>query len=833
MATVSSINKNTQYDALINRIATQQGVDPLLIKAMIGTESTFNPNAKSPKNAQGLMQLIPATAARFGVTNVYDPEQNITGGVKYVKWLLDRYHGDVSKTLAGYNAGEGAVDKYGGIPPYKETTNYVSQIGANYAALTGGKGIGYAQAVSDSGTVAGSGAQATAGADSQSQAAALYGQAAAAQTAGASQVQKLITGLPDTVSATQQSVAASTAALQSFSAESAAAIDTQLNELAANDAGRRAILQSLLTDSNYDPTVQGSVADRTANNLSMIERRLNATLLAEQAVQDATISNNPAQFVSRILFGNPYTSGRAALTDQSNSLATVGKNTLSTITSQAKVAGDAKFGDPAIINAQLQGNLKKAEIGKDVAIAQAEAPLKIINAQNEQIKNVAQLMGYQVQLQTGAADASSKQAAVLQDQADAPFRQRQLEAQAKSAEANAVISGLNADQSQRFYQAESDLKALQLQNGTAEQQSQAIIAQQKLSAVKKAAEAGAFDEAAYYEALAAASRTKQEYGALQIADKAGTAANKATAEAAQAASAVKLAGLVELTTQQEFQIKANEYAKTLGEQQALKAGASVLGAVTTPPAEKLTSNQRAGIAAVGAGQPAGSNPVMAAKVLADTGLADSPKYPGLSSTIAAIGSITTTDEGGNATQYGALSEEQLANIPKQEILDKITQRYNVLDINAPLFNAKASVYGMAPPLPDVINRLPQEFQQVMSEVASKPENLYSADTFINAVSTAIPDAKKAANAVAQYALASSDYNNSVKGYELLGLPKQDSIKVANPRLLAGIVGKKEYDLTVPADVSHLIMLVRTSHSITDVTKYVTNPFSAVYNDPTQ
>lgn len=131
--------KAPKYDDLFEKHGAAEGVDPALLRAMTQQESTFNPRARSPKNAQGLMQLIPATAQRFGVTDPYDPDQNVKGGAKYMRFLLDRYNGDVDKALAGYNAGEGAVDKYKGVPPYRETRDYVKKIRGNY------KGSGYLQ----------------------------------------------------------------------------------------------------------------------------------------------------------------------------------------------------------------------------------------------------------------------------------------------------------------------------------------------------------------------------------------------------------------------------------------------------------------------------------------------------------------------------------------------------------------------------------------------------------------------------------------------------------------------------------------------------------------
>ncbi|MFZ1537227.1 MAG: transglycosylase SLT domain-containing protein [Chromatiaceae bacterium] len=114
--------------ALVQRLAPDYRLDPNLVLAVIETESNFALNALSPKNAQGLMQLIPATAERFGVANVWDPVQNLRGGMAYLRWLLDHFNGDLELALAGYNAGEQAVAKHGGIPPYPETQAYVKRI---------------------------------------------------------------------------------------------------------------------------------------------------------------------------------------------------------------------------------------------------------------------------------------------------------------------------------------------------------------------------------------------------------------------------------------------------------------------------------------------------------------------------------------------------------------------------------------------------------------------------------------------------------------------------------------------------------------------------------
>lgn len=123
---------DSDLDRLIFRTGEREGIDPRLIHAVIQQESKYDPEAKSPVGAKGLMQLMPDTAKRFHCDDPSDEACNIEAGTKYLKFLLKRFGGDVSLALAGYNAGEGSVDKYEGIPPYKETQNYVKKIVGNY-----------------------------------------------------------------------------------------------------------------------------------------------------------------------------------------------------------------------------------------------------------------------------------------------------------------------------------------------------------------------------------------------------------------------------------------------------------------------------------------------------------------------------------------------------------------------------------------------------------------------------------------------------------------------------------------------------------------------------
>lgn len=138
-------DRRTKYDPIIERYAGQYNVDPVLVRAVIQVESDFNPRCVSNKGARGLMQLIPATAKRFGVRDIFDPEQNIHGGIKYLAYLTRLFNDDLPRALAAYNAGEGAVKRYGGIPPYEETSVYVKRaLTVYYGRPYGGGAISFA-----------------------------------------------------------------------------------------------------------------------------------------------------------------------------------------------------------------------------------------------------------------------------------------------------------------------------------------------------------------------------------------------------------------------------------------------------------------------------------------------------------------------------------------------------------------------------------------------------------------------------------------------------------------------------------------------------------------
>jgi soluble lytic murein transglycosylase-like protein len=131
-----------ELERLAHEAAERHKVDPALVKAVIEAESNWNPGAVSSKGAQGLMQLIPGTAESLGVQDAFDPEQNVEGGVRHLRSLLEKYDGDLDKALAAYNAGAGAVDRAGGVPNYRETRHYVRKVTDTYFRPGSGRGAG-------------------------------------------------------------------------------------------------------------------------------------------------------------------------------------------------------------------------------------------------------------------------------------------------------------------------------------------------------------------------------------------------------------------------------------------------------------------------------------------------------------------------------------------------------------------------------------------------------------------------------------------------------------------------------------------------------------------
>ena len=752
-------------DELVKQLSQQYNVDVNLIREVIAQESgggsylKASPRAVSGKGAVGLMQLMPGTATDMGVTNSYDWKQNLEGGVKYLSWLQTNYAKDLSngsggvdnaKLLAAYNGGIGNVQKYGGVPPFRETRDYVSKITTRLAQSQAANALQKAMGtpvVTTPRTESANGMPTQAATDvtglqaQVNRSADMSAQAANTSTNAAAKLDDLANNMPDTVAATQQALTGQVNALNALSSQSRNAVGTTFNQLAAQDAAKRQILQSLLTNNNFDPTVSGSVAAVATNNLTNITGRMNATIAAEQEMQDATISSNPGLFLQRMLMGNQYSQGREALLAQHSALKQVTDGSLTTINAQAATAASAKIQDPQLLRDKLNADLALAKMDADVAIKTAETPLKLAEAQTQQIQNIAQIMGYQSSASKDAASATAQSVQTQMDAIKLPYELDNMTSTSRTAKANATVAESNADMVTKFSSQTTELKQLELQANTAQQKAAVVEAQQKLM----------------------------------------------------------------------------EYSKAVGDQLAIQQGVSALGSKAVFNPEKLTVAQKAGITASAAGQPVASNPALAAKVLMDTGLAASTKYPALMSTVSAISKLSVTKGAdGKPVPIAAMSEQDLSAIPKEKIDSIISSRYSNISSDGAIFNPSENPYGLAPPIPEVINKLPEgvrnKYQTAFETVGANAANLSSLDAFSLALSTELGSTDAAADALSAYARASVDYNNSARGYSVIGLQPSKGMNVT----FSGIstyTAKKTFDITSKSDASRYMMLMRTDKAV--------------------
>ena len=827
----------TAMDDLVVRLSGLYKVDPNLVREVIAQESgggnylKASPNAISPKGAGGLMQLMPGTAQDMGVTNVNDWQQNVEGGIKYLAWLSNTYKKDLtdangvidnSKLLAAYNGGIGNVIKYGGVPPFKETKDYVSKINTRLAQGQAAKSIqsalGTSTNLNPTPTSASPNTADVTGLQQQyNEASGLYAQSADTSTTAATRIGDLTKNMPDIVGATKQTLNDQANALSTLSSQSKNAIDTTFNQLAAQDAAKRQILQSLLTNNNFDPTVQGSVAAVATNNLTDITGRMNATIAAEQQMQDATISSNPGLFLQRLLMGNQYSQGREALLAQHSALKQVADGTLSTINTQATTAANAQIPDPQLLKDRLNADLTVAKMNADAALKTAETPVKLAEAQTQQVQSIAQILGYQ---SSAAKDAASATSMAVQTKADAvklPYELDNMVATNKSANANATVAENNANMVTKFSNQTAELKQLEIQANTAQQKAAVIEAQQKLDALTKLADNNQLSELQVAEANVAYLKAKESVKGLQVAAASNTTVNTAIAQGADAAAAAQLSGLKTAGSQLEYQNKVMEYSKAVGDQLAIQQGVNTLGSKAVFNPEKLTVTQKAGIAAAAAGQPVASNPALAAKVLLDTGLAASTKYPALMSTVSAISKLSVTKGAdGKPIPIAAMTEQDLSAIPREKIDSVINSRYSNISSDGAIFNPSENPYGLAPPIPDVINKLPEgvrsKYQTVFETVGANAANLSSLDAFSLALSTKLGNTDAAADALSAYARASVEYNNSARGYNVIGLQPSKGMNVT----FSGIstyAAKKTFDITSKSDASRYMMLMRTDKAV--------------------
>ena len=845
-----------EIDLLVQKTAKKYGVPVNLVRAVIGKETgqkqgknspddpvanywSADHSARSSAGAVGLMQLMPATAAGLGV-NPNDIAGNIEGGVKYLKQQLDAFGGDPTKALAAYNAGPGAVSKYNGVPPYRETKNYVDKINSWLPALdtafTGDKGAVPAStgvpSVAGTGTGAASAASAMGvGGNEEDAVQKAYDAAgkahlksAESQRNYANNIANMAGAAPDLAASVTESLAASNAALSNFSATSRATVDRTFAELEQKDIARRAILQGMMTDKNLDPTVQGSIADMSTDNMAMLNRRMNATILAEQATNEMSIADNPAGFFEKMLFGNLYSQGRQELRSQFNDLQAVTDGTISTVNAQYKQAADAKIGDPALDKMKMDATLKTAELDKDVAIQQAQTPAKTAEAQVEAMRLQAQMMGYSVDAMKGATQSEVQGYQANIEAAKAPLDSAVRKAQATSAQ-NAAASGtMELTQQKQFFQAQNDLMEIEMNGKTADAKRKAKEARAALNAATVLDASGALDTAAFERAMADVNKAKNEYLGTTAAVGSNAAVKEVEARNAQFEQTIEAkpnpeyAALKDASDMASFKANIAQIEKDKGSEAAIQAGFVALGLPPTTDVSKYPPDVQNAIKAAGQGQKGGVNPVTAAQAFVTGGVAASS--PELAMTAQAVlGKGKPDAVSGAIVPFSGLKDAEKEALSATEIQAAINLFENNKTPMTPVFSNQY-IYGMLPPA--VLSSSPhttaaqKKSLETFNATAAKHE---AAATSIQAMITALsadgvsPD--QIPKIVSDIASASLQHNNATRKYNLLGLPDQEGVSINYDPFGPNLGRRTELDMTDEADVQLLVMDMRTKALLSD------------------
>ena len=856
-----------EIDMLVQQTAKKYGVPVNLVRAVIGKESgqlqskgspadnywSADHGVRSPVGAIGLMQLMPATAKGLGVDPT-DVGQNIEGGVKYLKQQLDAFGGDQTKALAAYNAGPGNVRKHGGVPPFRETQTYVQKINSWLPALdtafagedpipstTGvpsvaGTGTGAASAASAMGVA---GDEATAIQERYSAIGDAYKQSAEQQKAYANRIADMAGAAPDLAASVSESLASSNAALSNFSASSRATVDRTFAELEQKDIARRAILQGMLTDKNLDPTVAGSIADMSTDNMAMLNRRMNATILAEQATNEMSIADNPAGFFEKMLFGNLYTQGRQELRSQFNDLQAVTDGTISTVNAQYKQAADAKIGDPALDKMKMDAALKLAEIDKDVAIQQAQAPMKVAEAQVEAMRMQAQMMGYGVEAMRGATQSEVQGYNANIDAAKAPLDSTIRNAQATSAQNAAASGSMDVAMQRQFYAAKADLMEIELNGTTAEAKVKAREARAALDAFNVLDASGAVDRAAFERAMTAANKAKSDY--LGTTAQVGTdaAVKEVEARNAQFQQTIdakpnpEYVAMKEASDMATWRANIAQIEKDKGSEAAIQAGFVALGLPPTTDVSKYPPDVQNAIKAAGQGQKGGVNPVTAAQAFVTGGVASSS--PELAKTAQAVLSAGKPDkETGVVIPFSSLKPEAQEALSSTEIQAAVNLHENNKSIKTPVFSDEY-IYGMLPPavLSDSPHTTASQKKSLETFTATVVKNGAAATSTKSMIEAMLADGVKPdqiPKIVADIASASLQHNNATRKYNLLGISEQDGVKINYdpPGINAG--RPTEFDMTDEADVQRVMMYMRAEGALNVVSQAVrarSNPLGEV------
>ena len=921
--------------ALIEKYATANGIDPKLLEIMIMKESgnknansgKVNTTAVSPAQAVGVAQLMPGTAKRFGVTDRTDPEQSIRGAAEYLKFLTKKFNGDLPKILAGYNAGEGAVDKYKGVPPYPETRDYVNVISKKYAQATTGQAststgaaspftqnqTGFrpwnpdtipavantqrlvasqplaapsqpltaapyqstVSAVQTPATAQTTGTEmvngvlsnmptqpVTAASNTASHPAVLKAQqladgvngndttaaiqalrkTAEMQQQGADGINKLmagVIGLPDYAGAQQKQVSA----LQQLYDTSANSVNSTLEAMKQQDLQKRQLVQGIQDAQNYDPLNPTSQWNSNLSTLAMIDRRMNATVLAEQRLQDASIMDRPADFLERVLFGNRYKTGAAELDTQRQRLDNTMTSVQNQLNSQAKVAAATQLSDPALLQAQLNADLQLAGIKKDVGIAQAEAPIKAFDAQARGISSLADLYAAQANAQAGVANTQIKAAEVqqtnMQNQIQAAtlplqvegqvvgletakenlgqqrFQTSQQPVQAAANQVNLQQAALQLAQNLRTAPAETASQILQAEAKTVEAQAMLPTLRAKLAVVQQMESNGQLATAAGVSALADYNNAIVSFQEASTKASTGAAAKQVMAANATNDSVLKMQPITDKVNTKQAEVQMAEYARAEKDQAQIQSGWNNLG---LPPDQmpsleilkgaKYSKGVIPALIAANTGGRVAANTPKAVAVLSELGATNAnTKYPALSFTAGRAYETAKTV----AAAQGPLDENSLETLD-QSLINKEFIRQQSTASNIANTSNPTDVYGILPPsyvAPFASSQGSQAIAQhfvsketAKQKIGSYAEMLTEAKAALDAAG--IPKGVAQDKAVAEYFQAVVAANNKLRGYDLIGVPQQDGIKVKIDTLEFGLgSGDPEYDLTTVVGITAL------------------------------
>lgn len=810
--------------------------DPEGFVAQLIQESELNPNARGSSGEVGIAQFMPGTSARFK-GDPSNPVDAIDMSLQYRKVIRSynkRKHGvtDEQYTLWGYNAGEGnSVRASQGLTKGGDK-NYVNNIAGKRGLARELVGLpdvdnsssGTPNAASAASAMGVGGNEADAVQKAYEAAGKAHQNSAESQRNYANNIANMAGAAPDLAASVTESLASSNAALSNFSATSRATVDRTFAELEQKDIARRAILQGMMTDKNLDPTVQGSIADMSTDNMAMLNRRMNATILAEQATNEMSIADNPAGFFEKMLFGNLYSQGRQELRSQFNDLQAVTDGTINTVNAQYKQAADAKIGDPALDKMKMDATLKMAEIDKDVAIQQAQTPAKTAEAQVEAMRLQAQMMGYSVTAMGNAYQSEVQASNAAIDAAKAPLDSAVRKAQATSAQNAAASGNMELAQQKQFFQAQNDLMEIEINGKTDDAKRKAKEARAALNAATVLDASGSLDTAAFERAMADVNKAKNEYLGTTAAVGSNAAVKEVEARNAQFEQTIEAkpnpeyAALKDASDMASFKANIAQIEKDKGSEAAIQAGFVALGLPPTADVSKYPPDVQNAIKAAGQGQKGGVNPVTAAQAFVTGGVAASS--PELAMTAQAVlGKGKPDAVSGAIVPFSGLKDAEKEALSATEIQAAINLFENNKTPMTPVFSNQY-IYGMLPPA--VLSSSPhttaaqKKSLETFNATAAKHE---AAATSIQAMITALsadgvsPD--QIPKIVSGIASASLQHNNATRKYNLLGLPDQEGVSINYDPFGPNLGRRTELDMTDEADVQLLVMDMRTKALLSD------------------